>query len=98
MSACSAENSMSGTRLMSRSRTRGCCSSTRVRIRSPICGALKKKMRPSGLTVGYGDLVAKHPISRVLAVLIGFSGIFLTALLAAAGVRALQTAAEQGKQ
>ena len=45
----------------------------------------------TGLTVGYGDLVPKLPLSRVLAIAIGFTGILLTALLAALGVRALQT-------
>lgn len=43
----------------------------------------------TGLTVGYGDLVPKLPLSRVLAIAIGFTGILLTALLAAIGVRAL---------
>ena len=43
----------------------------------------------SGLTIGYGDLVPMRPISRVLAVCIGFSGILLTGLVAAVAVRAL---------
>ena len=42
----------------------------------------------TGLTVGYGDLVPKLTTSRVLAIVIGFTGILLTALLAAIGVRA----------
>ena len=46
----------------------------------------------TGLTVGYGDLVPKLPTSRVLAIIIGFTGILLTALLAAIGVRALHAA------
>jgi hypothetical protein len=29
----------------------------------------------TGLTVGYGDLVPKHHLSRVLAIIIGFTGI-----------------------
>ena len=47
----------------------------------------------TGLTVGYGDLVPRQAVSRVLAVLIGFIGAMVTALYAAVGVRALQQAA-----
>lgn len=45
----------------------------------------------SGLTIGYGDLVPKHPVSRVLAVMIGFVGILLIGLVTAVGVRALDS-------
>ncbi len=48
----------------------------------------------SGLTIGYGDLVPKHPLSRTLAVCIGFSGIILTGLVAALAVRALDRCAK----
>jgi len=48
----------------------------------------------SGLTIGYGDLVPTEPLSRVLAVLVGFTGILLTGLVAAVGVRALERAAK----
>jgi hypothetical protein len=44
----------------------------------------------TGLTIGYGDLVPTQPITRIISVVVGFSGIFLTALLAAIAVRALQ--------
>jgi hypothetical protein len=44
----------------------------------------------SGLTIGYGDLVPAEPLSRALAVCIGFTGILLTGLVAAVGVRALE--------
>jgi hypothetical protein len=47
----------------------------------------------TGLTIGYGDLVPVRLITRVLAVVIGFSGILMTGLIAAVGVRALQQAA-----
>ena len=47
----------------------------------------------SGLTIGYGDLVPREPLSRVLAIAIGFTGILLTGLVAAVGVRALERAA-----
>jgi hypothetical protein len=43
----------------------------------------------SGLTIGYGDLVPKHPMSRALAIVIGAHGILLTGLVAAVAVQAL---------
>lgn len=52
----------------------------------------------TGLTVGYGDLVPHHPFSRVLAIAIGFTGVLLTALFAAIGVRALDMAVRQSGQ
>ena len=48
----------------------------------------------SGLTIGYGDLVPKHPMSRTLAIAIGFTGILLTGLVAAIAVRALERASK----
>jgi len=44
----------------------------------------------TGLTIGYGDLVPRHMSSRVLSVIIGFTGIVLTGLIAAASVQALR--------
>jgi len=44
----------------------------------------------TGLTIGYGDLVPVHFGTRLIALVIGFSGILLTGLVAAVGVRALQ--------
>jgi hypothetical protein len=46
----------------------------------------------SGLTIGYGDLVPKSPLARVLAISIGLTGILLAGLVAAIGVQALQAA------
>ena len=46
----------------------------------------------SGLTIGYGDLVPKATLARVLAILIGLLGILLGGLVAAVGVQALTTA------
>ena len=50
----------------------------------------------SGLTIGYGDLVPKGPLSRILAVCIGFHGIILTGMVAAVAVRALEEVATAG--
>lgn len=46
----------------------------------------------TGLTIGYGDLVPVRLSTRLIAVVIGFSGVLLTGLVAAVGVRALQEA------
>jgi hypothetical protein len=43
----------------------------------------------SGLTIGYGDLLPTLPLTKLLAVAIGATGILLTALLGAVGVQAL---------
>jgi hypothetical protein len=48
----------------------------------------------TGLTIGYGDLVPHQPMSRFLAILVGFLGTVLTGLIAAIAVRALQTATD----
>jgi Ion channel len=47
----------------------------------------------TGPTIGYGDLVPRHAVSRILAVVIGIIGTLVMALFAAIGVRALQQAA-----
>ena len=46
----------------------------------------------TGLTIGYGDLVPVRLATRLITVVIGFSGVLLTGLVAAVGVRALQEA------
>ena len=48
----------------------------------------------TALTIGYGDLAPKRITSRMIALAIGFSGILLTGLVAALGVRSLQEAAK----
>jgi hypothetical protein len=50
----------------------------------------------TGLTIGYGDFVPRQPLTQVLAVIIGFSGIVLTGLVAALAVRALQATSGAG--
>jgi len=45
----------------------------------------------SGLTIGYGDLAPKTLAARSLAIVIGFSGVLVTALVAAVAVKALST-------
>jgi hypothetical protein len=52
----------------------------------------------TGLTIGYGDLVPVRFAKRLIAVAIGFSGILLTGLVAAVGVRALQEATAPGAE
>ena len=49
----------------------------------------------TGLTIGYGDLVPRRLVSRLIAIAIGFIGVLLTALIAAVAVRALQAAAAE---
>lgn len=52
----------------------------------------------TGLTIGYGDLVPQRAASRLLAVVIGFSGILLTGLVAALIVLALQETARSARR
>ena len=46
----------------------------------------------TGLTIGYGDLVPRQTLTRALAIGIGFSGLFVTGLIAAIAVHALRSA------
>jgi len=47
----------------------------------------------TGLTIGYGDLTPKNGVARFLSVVIGFSGIIVTGLVAAVAVKALDATA-----
>lgn len=44
----------------------------------------------TGLTIGYGDLAPRQPLTQLLAIVIGFSGVLLTGLVAALAVKAIQ--------
>ena len=46
----------------------------------------------TGLTIGYGDIVPRQALARVLAIGIGVSGLFLTGVIAAIAVHAMRTA------
>jgi hypothetical protein len=48
------------------------------------------------LTIGYGDLAPRTPLTRALAIVIGACGLLLTALVAAIAVKAL-TGATDGR-
>ena len=48
----------------------------------------------TGLTIGYGDITPEHFSSRVLALLIGLTGVVLTGLVAAVSVQALRATDE----
>ena len=44
----------------------------------------------TGLTIGYGDIVAETPVGRLLAVLLGLIGIIFTGIMVAAAIRAVE--------
>jgi hypothetical protein len=46
----------------------------------------------TGLTIGYGDIVPRQALGRALAIVIGFSGLFLTGLTAGIAVHAMRAA------
>jgi hypothetical protein len=50
----------------------------------------------TGLTIGYGDLVPRQTLTRVLAIGIGFFGLFATGLIAAIAVHAMRSALVDG--
>jgi voltage-gated potassium channel Kch len=43
----------------------------------------------TGLTIGYGDIVVKTPVARLLAVFLGLIGIIFTGMMVAAAIRAV---------
>ena len=46
----------------------------------------------TGLTIGYGDIVPRQALTRVLAIGIGICGLFLTGVIAAIAVHAMHAA------
>jgi len=44
----------------------------------------------TGLTIGYGDLVPTRPLTPILSIVIGFSGLALGGLVAALAVKSFQ--------
>jgi hypothetical protein len=46
----------------------------------------------TGLTIGYGDIVPRQALARVLAIGVGVSGLFLTGLVAGIAVYAMRAA------
>ena len=50
----------------------------------------------TGLTIGYGDLVPRQTLTRALAIVIGFGGIGLTALVAGIAVNAMRATLTDG--
>ena len=44
----------------------------------------------TSLTIGYGDLVPKRALTRVLAIAIGFTGVLLIGLVTAVAVNAME--------
>jgi hypothetical protein len=52
----------------------------------------------TALTIGYGDLVPTHRLTQAVAVLTGFTGILVTALLAGVAVRAFQVSASSERK
>jgi len=45
----------------------------------------------TALTIGYGDLAPTRHLTQALAVMLGFTGVTMTALLAGVAVRAFRT-------
>jgi fructose-specific phosphotransferase system IIC component len=50
----------------------------------------------TGFTIGYGDLVPRQTLARVLAIGIGFSGVLITGVIAAIAVHAMRSALTDG--
>jgi hypothetical protein len=52
----------------------------------------------TGMTIGYGDIVMKTPVGRLVALLIGFIGILFTGLLVAVLVHSVQESLEESEK
>jgi voltage-gated potassium channel len=51
----------------------------------------------TGLTIGYGDVVATTPFGRVIVIVLGFLGVMMTGMLTSVAVLAVQRASEHAK-
>ena len=49
----------------------------------------------TGLTIGYGDIVATTAVGQITSVVLGITGILFTGMVVAAAVYALQRAAQR---
>jgi hypothetical protein len=49
----------------------------------------------TGLTIGYGDIAPRQAFARTLAIAIGFSGLFLTGVIAGIAVYAMRKALDE---
>ena len=49
----------------------------------------------TGLTIGYGEIVAKTVLGRLIALMIGLIGIVFTGMVVAVAVRAVQKSFEE---
>jgi hypothetical protein len=52
----------------------------------------------SGLTIGYGDFAPTRPLTRILAIGIGLTGVLLVGLTVAVGVHALENVAKRQRE
>ena len=52
----------------------------------------------TGLTIGYGDIVVKTPVGRLVAILIGLVGILFTGLMVAVMVHAVRESFEESEK
>ena len=44
----------------------------------------------TGLTIGYGDIVVKAPLARLIAVLLGLIGMIASGIMVAVSIRAVE--------
>jgi voltage-gated potassium channel len=49
----------------------------------------------TGLTIGYGDIVVKTDVGRMIAILIGFLGVLFTGLIVAGAVESVRRSIHQ---
>jgi len=52
----------------------------------------------TGLTIGYGDIVVKSTVGRIVAILIGINGVLFSGLIVAAALRAVGQSIKNGPE